>query len=64
MKNLDDANNADGKIWGTFSKDKKCDLAEIEDELLEDDIEFLQEDFEIFEAWFAIFHLISIICVL
>ena len=61
MKNLDDANNADGKIWGTFSKDKKCDLAEIEDELLEDDIEFLKE---IFEAWFAIFHLILIICVL
>ena len=45
MKNLEDANNADGKIWGKLSKDKKYDL-----ELLEDDIEFLKEDLEIFEA--------------
>ena len=45
MKNLEEANNADGKIWGTFSKDKKYDL-----ELLKDDIEILKEDLEIFEA--------------
>ena len=52
MKNLEDANNADGKIWGKLSADKKDDLKEIEYdlELLEDEIEILKDNLEVFEA--------------
>ena len=38
MKNLEEANNADGKIWGRLTED------------LENDFEILKEDFEITDA--------------
>merc|ERR1712131_319171 len=38
VKNLEEANNADGKIWGRLTED------------LENDIEILKEDFEIADA--------------
>ena len=38
VKNLDQANNADGKIWGSYSED------------LENDIEILKVDLEITDA--------------
>ena len=38
VKNLEGANNADGKIWGRLTED------------LENDIEILKEDLEITEA--------------